>query len=60
MDDIQDQGEEIDDETLSHMSLRPYKHVLVHGTYFKDEDQVNSLRKVAVSTNGQGPNRYLS
>ena len=38
MDDLQDQGEEIDDKTLSHISLLPYKHVLVHGTYFNNEE----------------------
>ena len=30
-------GEKIDNETLSHISLLPYKHVLPHGTYFIEE-----------------------
>jgi hypothetical protein len=31
------QGEEIDDETLSHISLLPFKHVLPNGTYFIED-----------------------
>jgi TnpA family transposase len=31
---LRQQGEDIDHETLSHISLLPYKHVLPHGTYF--------------------------
>lgn len=31
------QGEVIEDETLSHISLLPYKHVLPNGTYFIDD-----------------------
>ncbi len=31
---LRQQGEEIDDETLSHISLLPFKHVLPNGTYF--------------------------
>lgn len=34
--DLRAQDEEIDDEDLSHISLLPHKHVLVHGTYFID------------------------
>ena len=34
---LRQQGEEIDDETLSHISLLPYKHVLPNGTYFIDD-----------------------
>jgi TnpA family transposase len=30
------QGETIDNETLSHISLLPFKHVLPHGTYFSE------------------------
>lgn len=32
--ELRQQGEEIDDETLSHISLLPFKHVLPNGTYF--------------------------
>jgi TnpA family transposase len=33
------QGEIIEDETLSHISLLPFKHVLPNGTYFIDEEK---------------------
>jgi hypothetical protein len=33
---LRQQGESIDDETLSHISLLPFKHVLPNGTYFID------------------------
>ncbi len=39
-------GEEIDNETLSHISLLPYKHVLPNGTYFIDEGDL--AQKVSV------------
>jgi len=35
---LRNQGEGVDDETLSHISLLPYKHVLPNGTYFIEED----------------------
>ena len=31
------QGEVIEDETLAHISLLPYKHVVPNGTYFIDD-----------------------
>jgi len=31
------QGERIDEETLSHISLLPFKHILPNGTYFIDD-----------------------
>jgi len=34
---LRQQGEDIDDKTLSHISLLPYKHVLPNGTYFIEE-----------------------
>ena len=34
---LRNQGEKIEDETLSHISLLPYKHVLPNGTYFIEE-----------------------
>ncbi|KAA3654992.1 MAG: Tn3 family transposase, partial [Chloroflexi bacterium] len=34
---LRQQGEKIDDDTLSHISLLPYKHVLPNGTYFIDD-----------------------
>ncbi len=34
---LREQGEEIDDKTLSHISLLPYKHVLPNGTYFIED-----------------------
>ncbi len=36
---LRQQGEEIDDETLSHISLLPYKHVLPNGTYFIEDEE---------------------
>lgn len=34
---LRHQGEDIDDETLSHISLLPFRHVLPNGTYFIDD-----------------------
>ena len=34
---LRQQGEDIQDETLSHISLLPYKHVIPNGTYFMDD-----------------------
>ena len=34
---LRDQGESVDNETLSHISLLPYKHVLPNGTYFIED-----------------------
>ncbi len=34
---LRDQGEELEDKTLSHISLLPFKHVLPNGTYFVNE-----------------------
>lgn len=36
---LRQQGEKIDDETLSHISLLPYKHVLPNGTYFIEDEE---------------------
>jgi TnpA family transposase len=35
--DLRDQGEVIEDGTLSHISLLPFKHVVPNGTYFIDD-----------------------
>lgn len=37
---LRQQGEDIDDETLSHISLLPYKHVLPNGTYFIEDEEM--------------------
>jgi hypothetical protein len=37
VDKLRMQGEDISTETLSHISLLPYKHVLPNGTYFIDD-----------------------
>jgi len=37
VDKLREQGEIIDDETLKHISLLPFKHVLPNGTYFIDD-----------------------
>jgi len=37
IENLRNQGENIDDETLSHISLLPFKHVLPNGTYFIDD-----------------------
>jgi TnpA family transposase len=34
---LRQQGEDIDDETLSHISLLPYRHVIPNGTYFIED-----------------------
>jgi TnpA family transposase len=39
VDSLRDQGEAVDDETLAHISLLPYKHVLPNGTYFIEYEQ---------------------
>jgi len=36
---LEDQGEAVSKETLSHISLLPYKHVLPNGTYFIESDE---------------------
>jgi hypothetical protein len=33
---LRNQGDKVEDKTLSHISLLPYKHVLPNGTYFND------------------------
>lgn len=38
VEDLRKQGEQVEDKTLSHISLLPYKHVLPNGTYFNDID----------------------
>ena len=35
---LRSRGEIIEDETLAHISLLPYKHVLPNGTYFIEDD----------------------
>lgn len=37
VDSLREQGETVDDETLRHISLLPYKHVLPNGTYFVED-----------------------
>ena len=37
VEDLRQQGEEIDDEILSHISLLPFKHVVPNGTYFIED-----------------------
>ena len=37
--DLENQGETISKDTLSHISLLPYKHVLPNGTYFIESDE---------------------
>lgn len=38
IENLKAQGEKIENETLSHISLLPFKHVLPNGAYFIDED----------------------
>jgi len=37
VDDLRSRGEVIEDETLSHISLLPYKHVIPNGSYFIED-----------------------
>ena len=37
VENLRQQGEEIEDETLSHISLLPFKHVIPNGTYFIED-----------------------
>jgi len=39
VEDLRKQGELVEVETLSHISLLPYKHVLPNGTYFNDVEE---------------------
>lgn len=39
VDELRNQGETVDDETLAHISLLPYKHVLPNGTYFIEDEE---------------------
>ena len=40
VEELRQQGEEIDTGTLSHISLLPFKHVIPNGTYFiEDREQ---------------------
>ncbi len=50
VENLRKQGESIDGETLSHISLLPYKHVLSNGTYFIGvlESQEDFLQNVTV------------
>jgi TnpA family transposase len=42
VDVLRRQGETVDSDTLAHISLLPYKHVLPNGTYFiEDEEGIN-------------------
>ncbi len=48
VDDLRLQGEDISDETLSHISLLPYRHVLPNGTYFIEDFEGDFGRKPTV------------
>ena len=50
VENLRKQGEIIEDKTLSHISLLPYKHILPNGTYFIDdhEYQGNLVQKTTV------------
>ncbi len=37
VEDLRSQEEEVSNETLSHISLLPFKHVVPNGTYFIDD-----------------------
>ncbi len=37
VDQLRQQGEVIEEETLAHISLLPFKHVLPNGTYFNED-----------------------
>ena len=37
VENLRQQGEHIDSETLSHISLLPFKHVIPNGTYFIED-----------------------
>jgi TnpA family transposase len=50
VDQLRNDGEEISDETLSHISLLPHKHVIPMGTYFVDEvREIKALEKMTLS-----------
>jgi hypothetical protein len=37
VDQLRQQGETVEEETLAHISLLPFKHVLPNGTYFNED-----------------------
>jgi hypothetical protein len=46
---LRQHGEETDDETLSHISLLPFRHVVPNGTYFIKDFQRDLGQQVTVS-----------
>jgi len=42
VDQLRAQGEEVDQATLAHISLLPFKHVVPNGTYFIEEREPRS------------------
>lgn len=56
VDQLRQQGEAIEDETLAHVSLLPFKHVLPNGTYFFKDDYPRAFgQKGTVLTPGRRP-----
>jgi TnpA family transposase len=45
VDDLRHQGAEIDNDTLAHISLLPFKHVVPNGTYFIGDEDSDELRE---------------
>lgn len=55
VDQLRQQGEGIGDETLAHVSLLPFKHVLPNGTYFNDDYPRAFSQKGTVLPPGRRP-----
>ncbi len=55
VDQLRQQGEGIEDETLAHVSLLPFKHVLPNGTYFNDDYPRAFSQKGTVLPPGRRP-----
>jgi len=52
VDQLRQQGEVIEEETLAHISLLPFKHVLPNGTYFNEDYTGDFGQKSPVLTPG--------
>jgi TnpA family transposase len=55
VDALRHQGAEIENDTLAHISLLPFKHVVPNGTYFIGEEDSDELRESGVLLNQTKP-----
>ena len=60
VDQLRQQEEGVEDETLAHITLLPFKHVLPNGAYFNDDHPRAFGQKGAVLTPGRRPKPEVS